>query len=449
MIPDDDLTEPDLVASALDASQRSRLQAWACAAPPDGFTDRVMLRARREPRMRARVVGIVVLGALAVGAGWVWHERSAPPTATASGASLGATSRTSTSLGRRGVAVAEPGASFSWHVAASGEVAVTQTAGDVFYRVERGGPFVVRTPVGDVRVTETCFRVEVRMRKQITSGLVGAAIASAVVVSVYQGRAVLAGQTRPVQHVSAGESITLATSPSGGVVATGAAGSAASVAARVDLGAMTTEQIVARDQAQVARIAQLEAKLQAFEVAAAAERNMTFELRPDQAKLLEWAKTCTVGIDYPALDGETWIPIEAGGRYAEADVQGVNEAFAELHREWIATVRAAYIEVTGDEVGARSMSAAAMASELRDKGGDDEIVALRARVAQERAGLLPPPAPGARMTALERYLRAYFALGDASEAALAKRLGAERAAAIRGEHWDSSGTMSGCPDAGQ
>ncbi len=454
MIPDDDLTEPDLVASALDANQRSHLQAWACAAPPTGFADRVMAKAHREPRRRTRTVGLVILGALAVAAGWVVHARSAPTPGTARGASLVVTSVTSTSLGRRGAAVAEPGASFSWEVAANGEAAVTQTAGNVFYRVERGGPFVVRTPVGDVRVTETCFRVEVRMKKQLTSGLVGAVVASAVVVSVYEGRAVLAGHGRPVQQVGAGESITLATPPGGGLTATGsaaagvagAAGAAGSVAARVDVATMTREQLVARDQAQVARIAQLEAKVQAFEEAAAAESNMRFELRPSQDKLLAWSKTCTVGVDYPDLGGETWNPVEAGARYAEADVPAVNQAFTELHGEWIATVRAAYLEVTGDEAGARSMSAEAMARELSDKGAGDELAALRARVAAERAGLEAPPAPGATLTALERYLRAYFALGDAAEDALAKRLGPARAAAIRGEHWDSYGTMSGCPE---
>jgi hypothetical protein len=111
--------------------------------------------------------------------------------------------------------------------------------------------------------------------------------------------------------------------------------------------------------------------------------------------------------------------IGAGGRYTAADVPAVNEAFAELHATWIAIVRAAYVEITGDEAGAKTMSASAMERELDDKGAGEEVAALRARVAEERAGLRPPPTPGTKLSALEEYVRASVSLGDAAEAALA------------------------------
>ena len=43
-------------------------------------------------------------------------------------------------------------------------------------------------------------------------------------------------------------------------------------------------------------------------------------------------------------------------------------------------------------------------------------------------------------------MRASFQLGDQSEAALAKRLGAERAHAIRGDGWGARWELGGCPN---
>jgi hypothetical protein len=42
-------------------------------------------------------------------------------------------------------------------------------------------------------------------------------------------------------------------------------------------------------------------------------------------------------------------------------------------------------------------------------------------------------------------MRAYLELGDQAEEALAKRLGADRAKAIRGDAWGSRSDWSGCP----
>ncbi len=59
------------------------------------------------------------------------------------------------------------------------------------------GPFVVHTPAGVVRVTGTCFRVEVSdmkliNRQNLSGAAVGAALGAAVVVTVYEGRVLLA-----------------------------------------------------------------------------------------------------------------------------------------------------------------------------------------------------------------------------------------------------------------
>ena len=109
-------------------------------------------------------------------------------------------------VGSRAVAVAEPGAHLRWR----GDD-VTQDAGDIFYRVERGERFVVHTPAGDVAVLGTCFRVRVETNgstnrdeertdmnaRDVKVGLVGAASALLATVVVYEGKVAVsqAGQT--------------------------------------------------------------------------------------------------------------------------------------------------------------------------------------------------------------------------------------------------------------
>src|SRR5205085_6877903 len=61
--------------------------------------------------------------------------------------------------------------------------------GDIFYRVEPGESFVVAAPGAEILVTGTCFRVEVEpMLKPLVSAAAGAIVASAIVVTVYEGK---------------------------------------------------------------------------------------------------------------------------------------------------------------------------------------------------------------------------------------------------------------------
>src|SRR5204863_4818622 len=78
--------------------------------------------------------------------------------------------------GGRAVAVVEAGAELAWTAEADG-VRIDQPRGDVFYRVEHGGPLRVVTPAGEVQVTGTCFRVM----------LESAAAGSAALVDVLEG----------------------------------------------------------------------------------------------------------------------------------------------------------------------------------------------------------------------------------------------------------------------
>lgn len=125
--------------------------------------------------------------------------------------------------------------------------------------------------------------------------------------------------------------------------------------------------------------------------------------------------------------------------------EGLNGPLAEVQKRWGDLTRSPYIETTGDTVGADSLSSEAMRHEIEDKSPRGEMNVILQRISQERAGLAAPPADPSKTSPLERLMRANAELGDQSEAALARRLGAERAHAIRGEGWDSRHEMGGCP----
>lgn len=165
---------------------------------------------------------------------------------------------------------------------------------------------------------------------------------------------------------------------------------------------------------------------------------------PSQATLLKWAKECRTEWDYPNFDKAVQTDFSDIGRADQAEQPALAEALREVHAKWMATLRSAYIEVTGDSAGAKSLEPAALITEIEQKGGGEETTALRAQLAKERAGLVQPPPASAKLSPVERVLRANATMGDDTENALAKRVGAQRARAIRGSGWGSSSASSGC-----
>lgn len=176
--------------------------AWTAMEPPDGFADRVL--AARAPR-RSR--GIVVAAVVSLAAGvalTVAGQQALAPSRVAAGRWDGETQR-ELALGLRGTATASPHAQLSWTVDARGVAHVMQPRGRVFYRVERGEAFDVETPAGTVSVLGTCFVVDVSeeavMRREMLGAATGAALAAAVVVTVYEGRVALANSHGRVEAV--------------------------------------------------------------------------------------------------------------------------------------------------------------------------------------------------------------------------------------------------------
>lgn len=423
------------------------LDAWPPLAPPAGFADRVL--AARDagaapPRPRRWRIGVVACavaaGAAAAGAAVVLRS----PHRAAAG-TLRAERRATAVLGDRGVAVVEPASDLSWRIDDRGAAEVVQRRGDVFYRVEPGGPFVVHTPAGDVRVTGTCFRVEVEdmntNHKLVLSGLAGAAVASAVLLTVYEGHVI--AETRSAKtELAAGTRATLRGDST--TVASATLGTAADDSA-------SREQLLARTREQQAQLIALRARLARLEptAAPAATEDAADSGRPwydpSPEQLAAWVASCTVRADVP--DFEHGAPTPPSGATAD-EVDGFNAAMADTARRWHDLVRSLYLETTGDTAGADTLSFDSMHREIQEKSPPGEYNALLQRLSRERAGLDRAPADLSKASPLERLIRAHLALGDQTEAALARRLGPDRARAIRGDGWSWRSELGGCPSAG-
>src|SRR5258708_7036385 len=127
----------------------SDFDAWDPQEPQAGFTERVMadVKKDRQPKKRGRAFAIgITLVAMAAAAVIIPGRLRTPH------GEITADARVQRELGPRVIGVLEPGAHVTW----KGNELV-QDSGDVFYRVEPGGPLVVHTPSGDVNVLGTCF----------------------------------------------------------------------------------------------------------------------------------------------------------------------------------------------------------------------------------------------------------------------------------------------------
>jgi len=170
----------------------------------NGQDDDLPVVRRANPRWLKRSAAVVTLASAAA---IVFAFARGIDLPSDSGA-LSATERQTIALGSRAVAVVEPGTDLHWTVTGGRSVRVEQTDGVVFYRVDRGGPFVVRTPGGEISVLGTCLTVDVRPvnpSRQTRPG--GAAARSAIVLlTVHEGRVLFANDAGTTE-VGAGERV--------------------------------------------------------------------------------------------------------------------------------------------------------------------------------------------------------------------------------------------------
>jgi hypothetical protein len=343
--------------------------------------------------------------------------------------------------------------------------AIAQSAGDVFYRVERGGPFRVETPHGAVRVTGTCFRVEIQDMKRPWRDVAAAGIGAALVVTVYEGSVLFAGKDGGGEKkVVAGES--LVTGPDGARVVAGDPAAAAALAAEMPAApeaSASREELLQRDAQQRAEIAQLRAKVRGMAgpgggVPGGGRHTRTPSGRPwfDPSKedLVKFAAECRVGYDLPPVMGTE--PMTIGPRAAEEmglsseETAAFNRVMASVHAFYVAELRKLYVEVMGDASRADDLSPEAMWSELRDKSPPGDEERANQRIAQERAGLAAPPADLSQVSAIERGMRIQASLGERTEREMGAALGPERARALREKNdgWGMHKEIAGCPGNG-
>lgn len=467
-------------APGFSAEERKALASWQVPDAPEGLAERVLARAaasRPSPRSRGdgRTVRLVALAAalvLAIGGGAWWLTRG-----EAVVGSLRTAVRTSQALGARGVAVLEPGAALAWSVSRDGTAVIEQGGGAVFYRVDRGGEFTVRVPEGEVRVRGTCFEVEVKDMAAWVPALggaaVGAAVSALVVVTVYEGRVEVArgGEVRvvePGERAVLGDGVRVEPGrPARAADEDGATPEKVAPSGVDKASAARTDGAAAGTPAAAAELAQLRREnetLRAELVKQRARAAEADELRDahrsyglSQAELDRMAERCELRWDTipyrlgdpPRVPGDD---AEAFGLGA-AQVAALDTLLAAENTRLVEAIRAAYLEVTGDEPAAvQAVAPNALFSEIEDKTPIDERRRIFKQLAEERARGVAVDLSAERlatMTPAERLFRVITSSGDRLEAALAKEVGPEQARQMRDAH-NGFGNVHrssyGCPE---
>jgi FecR protein len=402
-------------------------EAWEPEPPPRGFAERVVDAARREEstlreRGRARRIGAVVAVAFvaAVAAGAVL----APSRPLSHGDATATNGRAQVQLGARAIGVLEPGA----HVAWEGDD-VTQSKGDVFYRVEPGAaPFRVHTPSGDVTVLGTCFHVDIREEsamnsRDVRAGIVGAVAGAAVLVGVYEGKVALSQPKGGSVVVAPGES---AIADGNGVRATGAAGGNVVASAEPDSLLTANASLVDSVRAYKAKLDAIEqAKKDVEKQLAAAQtelataendgqapaQNSHYDLSKDDWK--ELAKKGEVAARFPCPRPDAWsLSPKTLDKLGLPPQDGaiISKAFASSYgRTWSAIQPLCAQALGGSmDIATKVGEAACIAvigdvAAQKDSAASDEAVRLAAEV---NAGERPAPGPNDDVNPVERMMLA-------------------------------------------
>jgi hypothetical protein len=418
---------------------------WSVDEPPRDFAERVMARLgedahvapvpvppRRRGRLRWIAGGVALAAGVALAVAWRGGNVASRGDAVAQG-------RTQIALGSRAVAVLERGA----HVAWNGDD-VEQTVGDVFYRVEPGGAYRVHTRAGDVQVLGTCFRVRVvdgegsegeMDKRDVRAGVVGAAMAAAAIVTVYEGKVA-------VSHAK--ESVTLTAGETARTDVNGVRRAAADgtpedplVAANENLADQVRDYqrqlgaIEAQKGAAEKQLADAQRKLaMASSDGAVARTKSEYDLSPDDWK--ELAKNGTVKARYACGDPDSWAP--SGETLASLglppeDTGPVREAYQQSGARLWAVVRPLCIEaLQGNAKMADELGPGTCEGLVTKLARQNEDTTEETRLAAEvRAGLVPMPTDPKALGNYGAMLYAMSGETKAIEQQLAQTLGPDDA----------------------
>ncbi|WP_394836440.1 FecR family protein [Pendulispora rubella] len=425
MIEDDDLLRGD----------RLDLEAWQPGLPPPGFVDTVMARVEREPQQRRKLwlrLGAVSLVASAAAVAMLVGRRDAPPWR----GELAAKERTEMAIAGRAWIVIEPGTHLRWE-----GKSVTQDDGDVFYRVDPGGPFRVRTPAGDVAVRGTCFRVKVTKERALPGRDARVATPEAMAfVGVYEGRVTLThGAT----------SIGLAAGEGGELDGAGPrrTGDLEQGMHAFDLRTLGSAEASSGGLSDVRKYAlQLETlegekALLEERLATATQRlaatsdgginpNLAFDLSADDWK--ELARSGSLKFRMPCLSQKPWSPSpeerdELG--LSPNDGKVIEEAYRNLYERVWGEIRPLCVSALNAEV-ADKLGPMGCGNALLSvaSSGPHAHAEARLHVAEMRAGFRPLPSAGdARVPVLERVLLSFTGRLSDLETDLARSFGPQEA----------------------
>jgi hypothetical protein len=436
------------------------LAAYEVEDPPADLADRVLARLAAErttaaaPRAagRRRWLGAIALSAAA--AFGLWFR------ATPSAGTFTLSERAEVRIGARAVAVGERGAALSYRVSGDGSAHVTQTAGNVFFRVEHGRAFTVATPAGEVTVKGTCFRVEVSPMSipsgNIKAAAVGALAATSVFLTVYEGRVLFANEHGRAE-LSAGERASARADEAPRAAAGPGLQAAQRFIAAIDAPGsdITREELLRRDQVQRENLVRLRDRVKELEAdaerggakGATGRKEETF-VDPPKEELLDLAKQCRLAWDMPSLEDNKF-----GDRFDKELSADERASASKAAEDWNARalrdLRALYVEITGDARAADVLSSNALQEEIINKSADHtQLQALFQRLSRERAGLAAPPADLKGTSPVERYFRLVTGAGDQFERAVGQAIGAGRAHELRAKQngWGTRhGSSYGCP----
>lgn len=426
---------------------------WDVDSPSPEFADRVVevlegkgsatsTPERTAPRRQVSPRWVWVAGAGVAAAGLALWLVRAPSPETIRG-QLSAAAVATEDIGQRAVVVAQPGAELYWSGEEGGAFRVTQKFGRAFYRVDTGQPFRVDTPTGSVRVTGTCFQVEVETMKtkDMKVATAGAALATMVTVVVYEGSVVFANGGHdvalgPSQRASAV-----------GMEAPSLKGEQVALAPEATAVMRRQEREIARLRAQLETAEPGKGEAPADEpappedprVCALANRDddstCSF-LEPSPETLQRMANCGAVRTDIPGFLDNLVVPNDVGRLAADLRVEDEGErehllAAAQAHyEEFQRELRALYLELGGDPEIADDAPPEAIEAMVRDLADEDALGRVVVQLAQERAGLAEPPGAG-ELPVEQRTVRLLAGVGDRFEHHLSRELGPERARELR------------------
>lgn len=423
------------------------LDAWEPQAPPADFAERVLAQVRAEPpaakekkRRRPWSIAGGAIATLSIAAA-VALFAGGPP---ARGDAI-AQDRTEVSMGSRARAVLEPGA----HVAWDGDD-VTQSSGDVFYRVEPGARFRVHTPAGDVEVKGTCFTVKVRamQKRDMKSGAIGAALSALAFVAVYEGKVAVshAGQKA---ELTAGDSAQ--TGPDGvskGALADGQKAFDAKVAA-----AESADPLEAANGNLVAQVSEYKKRLEAIasqktelekklettekqleaarEGGTAPKAKHDFDLDADDWK--ELAKDGTIKSRTPCERKPDWQPspeqLQKIG-LAPQDAPVLKDAYKHSNERLWNAIKPICAQAIGSAEIAEKLgrdTCQHVVLDVEDRRSAEAVAEAMRQVGEIRAGMRPMPGPNEQVSPVVRMFLAVTGESQLFENELAQSFGPEEA----------------------